>query len=172
NRSLLLLRSAVVFGEDNRGNVHQLIEQIRQGRFVMIGDGANRKSIAYVGNIAEYLADWCVSGPPGAHTYNFADKPDKSMSELVASIAAIGGFRPIPRVSIPRAAALALGFVCDAIAGVIGRPLLLSRVRVQKFCANTQLATDAIERSGYRPVCSLDDGLARTIAAIESAPRS
>ena len=54
-RSLVVVRPTVVFGEGNRGNVYQLIHQIISGRFVMVGSGKNRKSIAYVGNLSAFL---------------------------------------------------------------------------------------------------------------------
>ena len=41
--SLTILRPAVIFGENNRGNVYNLINQIVNGRFIMVGDGDNKK---------------------------------------------------------------------------------------------------------------------------------
>ena len=49
---LHVVRPTVVFGEGNRGNVYNLFHQLASGRFLMVGDGKNRKSMAYVGNIA------------------------------------------------------------------------------------------------------------------------
>ncbi len=45
-RTLLIIRPTVVFGEQNRGNVYNLLRQIASGKFVMVGSGENRKSIA------------------------------------------------------------------------------------------------------------------------------
>ena len=50
-RSLVIVRPTVVFGERNRGNVYYLLRQIMTRRFVMVGNGRNRKSMAYVGNV-------------------------------------------------------------------------------------------------------------------------
>lgn len=41
-RSLIILRPTVVFGEQNRGNVYNLLRQIATGKFVMVGHGENR----------------------------------------------------------------------------------------------------------------------------------
>ena len=54
-RSLVIVRPAAVFGEGNRGNVYQLLRQIASRRFVMVGSGHNRKSMAYVGNVSALL---------------------------------------------------------------------------------------------------------------------
>lgn len=51
-----ILRPAVIFGEGNRGNVYNLLRQITSGRFLMVGDGENRKSMAYVGNVASFIS--------------------------------------------------------------------------------------------------------------------
>ena len=51
----MIVRPAVVFGEGNRGNVYELLRQIMARRFVMVGSGRNRKSIAYVGNLSAFL---------------------------------------------------------------------------------------------------------------------
>lgn len=55
-RTLVVLRPTVVFGEQNRGNVYNLLRQISSGRFMMVGNGENRKSMAYVENVAASLS--------------------------------------------------------------------------------------------------------------------
>ena len=55
NRTLVIIRPTVVFGERNRGNVFNLLRQIASGKFVMVGDGLNRKSMAYVENVVAFL---------------------------------------------------------------------------------------------------------------------
>ena len=45
----------MIFGERNRGNVYNLLKQISGGKFLMVGKGNNRKSMAYVGNIVAFI---------------------------------------------------------------------------------------------------------------------
>ena len=168
SRALLIVRPSVVFGEGNQGNVYRLIEQIRRHRLLMIGDGTNRKSIAYVGNLVEFLCAW-LNAAPGLHLYNYADKPDKSIGELVATIRGLMGYGVAPRPAIPYRVALLVGHLCDGIAKITGKPLLISSVRVRKFCANTQINTAVLEQSGFKPPCSIDEGLAKMISAMNSA---
>ncbi len=54
-RTLVIIRPTVVFGEGNRGNVYNLLKQIASGRFVMVGNGKNVKSLAYVENVAAFI---------------------------------------------------------------------------------------------------------------------
>ena len=55
DRNALVLRPTVVFGENNRGNVYNLLRQIHSGRFLMVGDGTNQKSMAYVENLVAFI---------------------------------------------------------------------------------------------------------------------
>jgi nucleoside-diphosphate-sugar epimerase len=165
HRSLVIVRPCVVFGEGNRGNVHALIDHIRRRRFVMIGDGRNRKSIAYVGNLVDFLCR-SIHAPPGIHCYNYADKPDLDTGTLVAEIRALlPGHRPT-RARLPYALALAIGYGFDLLSRWRARPASISSARVRKFCADTSVAADAAFATGFRPRVTLREGLARTIARV------
>ena len=54
-RTLVIARPTVIFGEGNRGNVYNLLKQIASKKFVMFGNGKNKKSMAYVENVAAFL---------------------------------------------------------------------------------------------------------------------
>ncbi len=81
-KSITILRPTVIFGERNRGNVYNLLKQISSGRFMMIGKGQNKKSMAYVGNIVALIKNRLEKIEAGYHIFNYADKPDFSMVEL------------------------------------------------------------------------------------------
>lgn len=165
-RSLLTLRPVVVFGEGNRGNVHRLAEQIRRGRFAMVGAGSNRKSMAYVGNLVEFIAQH-LDGAPGSIVLNYADAPDYSTAELVTRLAALFGRTP-PAWHLPYGPALAAAHAMDALAFLLRRPLPISAARVRKFCAPTQVSIAALEATGFARPCSLDEALARMAARIRA----
>jgi GlcNAc-P-P-Und epimerase len=165
-RSLLTLRSVVVFGEGNRGNVYNLIEQIRRGRLLMIGSGRNLKSMAYVGNVVEFICRH-LDGPPGRQLFNYADPPDKTMAEIVALICSSLNKR-VPNWQVPYWLGLAVGYACDAFATLIRRPLAISSVRVRKFCANTQVSSTSLEQTGFVRRFTIEEGLARMIVEIRA----
>ena len=64
-RSLTIIRPTVIFGERNRGNVYNLLKQIATGRFLMVGNGKNKKSMAYVGNVASFVEYQLNNNKPG-----------------------------------------------------------------------------------------------------------
>jgi nucleoside-diphosphate-sugar epimerase len=161
-RSLIIVRPAVVFGERNRGNVYNLIRQIASGRFFMVGAGDNVKSMAYVGNIAAFLAR-TLSLPSGVHIFNYVDGPDMNTRDLVEHInRCLHSRRRIPR--IPFSVAVACGHAFDLLARVSGRTFPVSAIRVRKFCASTQFRADRVAQLGFFAPYSIQEGLARTIA--------
>ena len=58
--SLIIVRPTVIFGEGNRGNVFNLFNQIASGKFLMIGNGKNKKSMAYIENVVAFI-EACIT---------------------------------------------------------------------------------------------------------------
>jgi len=163
-RRLVIVRPTVVFGPGNRGNVYTLISQVAAGRFLMVGDGRNRKSMAYVDNVSGFITH-LLQSEPGTHIYNYVDKPDLSMNDLLAIIRSSLAMRPRANIRIPYRLAIALGYSCDALAFVTRRLLPISRVRVEKFCANTVFSAErALTHAKFVPPVPLELGLRKTIA--------
>jgi nucleoside-diphosphate-sugar epimerase len=160
-RTLVIVRPTVVFGEGNRGNVYNLLRQISSGRFLMVGSGKNRKSMAYVGNVAAFLAH-SLSFGPGIHIFNYADGPDMSTAELVDYIQGCLA-RSKKALRIPKSLALAGGHLLDVLARATNRTFPVSAIRVRKFCESTQFRADLVAQSGFVPPFTLQEGLARTI---------
>lgn len=161
-RSLVIVRPTVVFGEKNRGNVFNLLRQIARGPFLMIGDGTNRKSMAYVENVAGFL-EFGIGLGAGHHVYNYVDKPDYDMNRLVTVIRGALGRPTSPGFRLPYGIGMVAGGLADAVAAVVRRPLPFSRIRVQKFCASTAFSSQKMLASGYQPPVSLDAALEKTI---------
>lgn len=159
-RSLAMIRPTVVFGPGNRGNVYLLLQQIASGRPIMIGDGANRKSMAYVANVADFLVHALHFGP-GVHVYNYVDKPDVDMRGLLALVQQTLGTNGSLRV--PYAVGMVAGLGFDLAARLTGRRFPISAVRVRKYAANTRFAADRALSSGFLPAHALRDALVDTI---------
>jgi GlcNAc-P-P-Und epimerase len=161
SRTLVIVRPAVVFGEGNRGNVYNLLRQIAAGRFFMVGNGKNIKSMAYVGNVAAFLVH-ALSFAPGTHIFNYVDGPDMDTHSLVEHISrCLRRRRSIPRIPLPFA--LAGGRAFDAVARITGRTFPISAIRVRKFCESTQFLADRVDSSGFVRPFTLLDALERTI---------
>ncbi len=160
-RTLVIIRPTVVFGEQNRGNVYNLLRQIASGKFVMVGHGENRKSMAYVENIVAFI-EYSMSFNPGVHIYNFIDKPDFTMNSLVANVNRILGRPEKIGLRLPYAVGYLIGKGFDLVAAVTGKRFAISSIRVKKFCANSVYNT-AIDNTGFVPPVPLGQALAQTV---------
>ena len=161
-RSVIIVRPAVVFGENNRGNVYALMSQIAHGKFLMVGRGKNYKSMSYVGNVSNFLK-YCVSLDHNFEVFNYADKPDLSARELVDVIYESFG-KVKPKFYIPYIIGLVAGYGFDILARITGKNFPISSIRVKKFCSDTVVTADKAMASGYSPQYSLSDGVRRMIA--------
>lgn len=160
-RSLVIIRPTVIFGEGNRGNVFNLLNQIASNRFIMIGNGKNKKSMAYVDNVAAFLKH-CLSINNGMHIYNYVDKPDFDMNRLVKFTKKIIFDKNNIGPRIPSFLGISLGFMADIISMISHKPLPISVIRIKKFLGTTQF-TSSYDRTGFIPPVSLEEGLERTI---------
>jgi nucleoside-diphosphate-sugar epimerase len=161
DKSITILRPTVIFGERNRGNVYNLLKQISSGKFIMIGKGKNKKSMAYVGNIVALIKDRIQKNESGLHIFNYADKPDFSMTELVKVIESKMNIL-IPKAKIPYWLGMLGGYGFDFLAFVTRKKLSISSVRVQKFCATTQFNADKV-KVVFKAPFTLKEGLNKTL---------
>jgi len=171
-RSLIIIRPTVVFGEKNRGNVYNLFKQIASGRFLMIGNGFNRKSMAYVENVAAFI-DWSIDIGQGVHVFNYVDKPDFTMNQLVSLVNKFLGRSAGVGLKLPYRAGYLIGLCFDVISKISGNNYPISGIRVKKFCANSVYGTSA-EITDFTPPFSIEEALKKTInyEFIESHPNA
>lgn len=160
-RTLVIIRPTVVFGERNRGNVFNLLKQIASGKFVMVGDGLNRKSMAYVENVAAFL-EFSLDFKPGVHIYNYIDKPDFTMNSLVAHVNKLLGRSAEIKFRLPFSIGFLIGTCFDLVAKITGKKFPISSIRVKKFCANS-VYKSAIESTGFIPPVPLMEAIGKTV---------
>lgn len=161
NRVLVIIRPTVVFGEQNRGNVYNLFKQIESGRFLMIGDGLNKKSMAYVENVVAFL-EYSLNFGPGIHLYNYVDKPDFDMNTLVEKVNNTLGRKYYKNIKIPYFIGYIIGIFFDFLASLTNKKLPISSIRIKKFCSDTSFNT-SLDYTGFIRPCTLEEGLSSTV---------
>ena len=161
NKSVTILRPTVIFGERNRGNVYNLLKQISSRKFIMIGKGENKKSMAYVRNIVALIKDKLEKKELGFSVFNYADKPDFSMNELTLLIEKKMNIKN-PKLRIPFWLGMLVGYGFDLISLLSKKKFLISSVRIKKFCSTTQFDASKINNKFNAPY-SLKDGLDITL---------
>lgn len=157
-----IIRPTVIFGEGNRGNVFNLLQQIASGKFMMIGKGNNEKSMTYVGNIVAFMEFLLRDTAKQYAVYNYVDKPDFTTNDLVYHTGEILG-KKISPVHIPYALGMLGGYGFDVLAFLTRKKLNISSVRVKKFCAVTKFDSTKVMNSGFVPPYTLEEGLRRML---------
>lgn len=160
-KSVTIIRPTVIFGERNRGNVYNLLRQISSGKFLMIGKGQNKKSMAYVGNIVAFIQNRIEKQEAGYHIFNYADKPDFTMTELSSIIEQKINIS-IPKTKVPYWLGMLGGYGFDLLALISRKKLSISSVRVKKFCATTQFDATKVH-SNFKAPYTLEEGLNNTL---------
>ena len=161
-KSVTIIRPTVVFGEKNRGNVYNLLKQIASGKFLMIGKGQNRKSMAYVGNVVAFIKHRLELAEEGYHVFNYIDKPDLTITSLLGVIEKSLN-KKIPPVRIPIWLGYLGGFGFDILAFLTKKKYGISSVRVKKFVATTQFDAAKLHSSGFKAPFTLEEGFDRTL---------
>jgi nucleoside-diphosphate-sugar epimerase len=156
-RSLVIIRPTVVFGRGNRGNVYNLLRQISRNKFVMVGNGLNQKSLAYVENLAEFMY-FSSKFNPGIHLFNYIDKPDFTMNELVSFVTSLISPRRIINIRVPKFFALMIAYILDFVGRIFDKRFAISVIRIKKFCTDS-VYTTAVSSSGFEPPFELRDAI-------------
>jgi nucleoside-diphosphate-sugar epimerase len=147
-----VLRLAAVYGSRMKGNYPRLVEALRRGRFIAVGDGGNRRTLVHQDDVirAVLLAADNVATAPGL--FNVTDGRTHTMREILAAIAAALG-RPAPRFRVPAGLARALA-----------RPLGYGPT-VDKYLENVEVRGERIRQElGFEPSFGLREGWKQAIA--------
>lgn len=155
---LVILRPAPVVGEGSRGNTARLIEAIKRKRFFWIGDGRNRRSFVYVGDVARAV-EYAINLHGEVAAYNVVGGCI-SIRELVGSIASECGVR-VPTWGIP--------LTFSRLAVVLSRPLSvvppigrLNRT-AKAWLSNAVYSGESLRRTGFFPQTNVEAAIKKEI---------
>ena len=134
------------------------ITQIADNKFMMVGQGKNRKSMGYVGNIVQLLTQTLDFGS-GIHLFNYADKPDMTVKELIETIRSELGMADKPLMKLPYSIGMVGGYTFDVLSRLTGRKFPISSIRIKKFCATTTVSTKVLDSLNFNAPFTLEEGL-------------
>ena len=160
--SLLIVRPTVIFGEGNRGNVYNLFNQIASRKFLMVGSGKNKKSMAYIANIVAFL-ERCIDTNQKYGLYNYIDTPDLTMNELVSQVRFQLNGKSNVGVRLPYFMGMIMGYCADIISKLIHKKLPVSSIRVKKFTSPSEFKTSKGDLDEFYAPFSLLEGIQNTI---------
>lgn len=154
---VVVVRPPLVYGPGVKGNFAALLRLVARGVPLPFGAIGNRRSLIGVENLADALR-LCLEHPQAAgETFLVRDGEDVSTPDLVNRLAGAFG-RPARLVPVPPAV-LRLGL------GVLGKGAAADRLLGSLTVDDARLRS----RLGWTPPLTLDEGLARTVAAFRRA---
>ena len=155
-RSLQIVRPAVVFGSGENGNFTRLYGALKQGRFAYVGRSDTRKACIYVTDLCRF-ARLLASSPEADGIYNAAIPNPLTIKEICDTFCAVFKInRWIP--TVPFRLALLAGY-CGDVAHALGVGVDLHHRRIEEMYYSTDIVADAMLHTGFRPAYSLEDGL-------------
>ncbi|MFN8532098.1 MAG: NAD-dependent epimerase/dehydratase family protein [Dehalococcoidia bacterium] len=163
----VVLRPKALFGPGDRTLVPRLTEAARRGRLPQVGDGKNLVDLTYVDNAALAVVAALHRDQPVGRTYTITNDEPASIWDLIRRVLDRLGL-PEPRPRLPLAVAVGLaGLLEQAAARTGGTPALTRYTALILGRTQTYDITAARRDLDYRPRVSLEDGIARTLAALD-----
>jgi nucleoside-diphosphate-sugar epimerase len=127
----------------------------------MFGNGKNKKSMAYVENVAAFL-EYSLKFEPGIHIYNYIDKPDYDMNKLISFSRNILFGKNNVGMRLPAFLGVLIGYFFDFLSKVFKLSLPVSSIRVKKFMGTT-LFSSRIKQLDFNAPFQLEEGLRKTL---------
>jgi nucleoside-diphosphate-sugar epimerase len=158
--STVALRLPLVYGPGVGANFLRLMELVDRRVPLPFGAVRNRRSLAFVGNVAAAVQAVLEAEPVGAETFFVSDQDDVSTPELIREIGRALGRRPL-LLPVPPAAFRAAGRVGDVLSRFVPSPL--STPAVSRLVGSLAVDSSALSRrTGFSPPCTLREGVKRT----------
>jgi GlcNAc-P-P-Und epimerase len=145
-RRLTIVRPAVVYGLQERGNFTRLSRLLRKGTFVYPGRTDTIKSCGYVGDLISSIK-YMSSRGEGLVTYNFCFEERYTISEICNAFCAVTDYST-PHLKIP-IWLLNLAVLPFESAHRIGIATGINRERIKKLYFSTNILPKRLVDSGF-----------------------
>ena len=156
---VVVVRPPLVYGPGVRANFLRLVRLVDRSLPLPLGAIRNRRSLIYVGNLADLIVAAASAPAAAGRTLLAADGEDLSTPQLVSEIARALG-TPARLIGVP-VGLLRLGGALTGKRAEIGR--LVDSLVVD--------ASETRERLGWRPPFSVREGIADTVRWYRTAAR-
>lgn len=152
DREAIVLRPHAVYGPGDTTLLPRLLENVRAGRLLAVGDGRVLLSVTSVGNLVSACL-LAASGPAARGVFNIADDGVLTVDQGLRGLLASAGVQARP-CYLPTRLAWPTATVLESAQRLVGRParLRLNRYLISQFAMERTLDISAARRHlGYRP---------------------
>jgi UDP-glucose 4-epimerase len=159
-----VFRFPLVYGPGNKGNIYRLIEAIDKGKYIMIGKGENKRSMAYVGNCVDAALAVLEKQKTNTEIYIVKDMDDYTVRELYDVIAKELGDKK-RSICIPLSLAKYLARAGDIGGYIVRKPFPFNSEILNKLTGSLIFSSRKIQEDiGFKTEYSLYDTMHKTVA--------
>ena len=164
----VIVRAPWFYGPGQPPRQTQFFTMIRKGSFPLVGDGGNRRSMAYVDNLCQGLLLSERTAAARGQAFWIADERPYSMNEIIETVENVmerdfGIAVTRKRLRLPSVAS-DIARVADRLLQAVGlyeqKIHVLSEMNLTIACS----VDKARQQLGYRPTVSLEEGMRRSLA--------
>lgn len=150
-----IVRPPLVYGPGVKANFQSLLRAVARGVPLPLGGIDNRRSLIALDNLVDFVSLCALHPAAAGHAFLVSDGQDLSTPELVRRMA-MQMHRPARLLPVPPA-------WLHALATLTGR-----QGTMQRLCSDLQVDIGKnLERLAWQPPISVDEGLRRTVEAME-----
>lgn len=162
----VVLRLCMVYGDEAKGNLVQMVDAVRRRRFLPLPEVSNRRSMVHVEDVAA-AAELAATNPAAAgEVFIVSDGRCYSTREIVTLIYAALG-RQMPRWAMPVSVLRVLGRAGDVVGRVRGRRFMFDSGSLPKLLGSAWFSSDKIRgRLGFEPLWNLEAALPLMLKSI------
>ena len=159
-----IVRPSWLYGERDRASIGRMVDAIRKRKVKIIGDGNNRLSLSYAGNVAQGAI--LVANTPEAlgEVYNCCSDGVITLSEYWNTMAKALNAGPVTK-KVPYKVARTAGLIMEVAGKMIGmkHPPFISRYAAWLMGRRVLYSNEKIRALGWKPAVSFEVGIPKTV---------
>jgi nucleoside-diphosphate-sugar epimerase len=159
------LRPGFVYGPGDRTLLPKLLEALKAGKFMFVGDGSKQMNIVFIDDVVRALLSASAIGPANGRAYNITDGSIPALRDFITFIASSLGL-PVPAKHVPPALAVAGCYTSEYVGHLLRvkrAPLMnISRLRFLYYNQHYSIARARAELA-YEPRLTYREGLPQTL---------
>ncbi len=168
----VILRLAAVYGPNMKGNYPRLVNALQKKRFVLIGNGKNRRTLIHVHDVCQ-AAILAAEHPSAAgRIYNVTDGQVHTVREVISAICQALGTGG-PRMEVPAHVARRAFGLLEDLSRLLGIRCAIGRSTIDKLTEDLAVSGDKIQDElGFSPRYDLISGWSHTLRNMHKGARA
>lgn len=153
-----VLRLGAVYGTRIKGNYQRLVQSLAKGRFIPVGNGANRRTLVYDKDVARAAVLASTHPDAAGKIFNVSDGEYHRLNDIIATMCHVLG-RKSPCLSLPVAPVRLAAGVAEDVARHVGLQSPIVRATIDKYTEDVAVDSSRIRKElGFVPQYDLTAG--------------